>query len=318
MQKQLYIFLVFASLLFTGNIYATVGTGNQMPDIPRDSLTDALFVSFTARLDSAETYVRQGAYEKAVRMYASSFEELKRFGEQRRNHDGEYLAALYETSEKEERLAFLNETLPLKRRQNLLLIILCVSSAVMLALLVAFQVYRLRNIRLRASRKEDEARMMELENEQRMLETRLKTMEVEKYQKELLAESLLLNYKNKVLDDLRLFLVQNPELNNYRAAFETILNSDTAPGETTEFNTGVDEIHPAFYERLQHQAGNRLTSLDLEYCRMISMKMTSKEMAEILEVGPNTIRIGKHRLKQKLGLGKEEDLTGFIEKIATI
>lgn len=288
------------------------------PVIPEDSLTTALYRSFTMKLDSAQRLAGQGVYQEAVRLYATSFEELKKYSEQRRKHDALYLAAHYETEQKEQHIAFLNETLPLKQRQNVLLFLLITITIITLTLLFTFQEYRLRNIRQRAAQRENEARLMELESEQHELETRLQTLQTEKYQKELLAESLLVNNKNKVLDDLRLFIVQNPKLSTYHKELEAIFQTVTTQTETTGFSTTVDEIHPSLYQKLQERSANRLSTLDLEYIRMIYMRMTSKQMAEILQVDPNTIRTGKHRLKQKLQLSKEEDLNGFIEGLGAM
>lgn len=317
MHTKLYI-ITFILLYLSGSISAEVEPVHDAPVIPRDSVTDSLYQSFTSKLDSAQSHFQKGEYQQAVRLYAVSFDELNQFSELRRENDGKYLAAYYETEEKEQRITFLNQTLPLKRKQNHLLILLSIFSVATLILLFTFQKYRLRIIRQRADRRENETRLMELEKEQHLLETRLQNMEMEKYQKELLAESLLVNHKNKVIDDLRLFLVHNPKLNTYRTELEIIFNDKPTQPEATEFNTAVDDIHPVFYEKLQERAANRLTALDLEYCRMIYMKMTSKEMSEILQVDPNTIRMGKYRLKQKLGLSKEDDLNGFIEEMGAM
>lgn len=288
---------------------------SEFPTIPPDSLTTALNHSFNVKLDSAQNLVQKGAFQQAAHLYAASFEDLKEYSEQRREHHDRYLAAYYETEQKEQLIAFLNETLSLKQWQNLLLILLSIITIITLTLLFFFQKYRLYNMRQRAVRHENGARLIELENEQNKLEIRLHILQAEKYQKELLAESLLVDHKNKLLDDLRLFFFRIPELNAYRAEIEAILQTETPCTETQRFSTTVNEIHPVFYQKLQERAANRLSPLDLEYSRMIYMKMTSKEMAAILKVTPSTIRTGKYRLKLKLGLSKEDDLGLFIEQL---
>lgn len=310
--------ITFAVLILSLTVKVAAEPVHTPPVIPEDSLTTALYRSFTMKLDSAQRLAGQGDYQEAVRLYATSFGELKQYNEQRRKHDALYLAKHYETEQKEQHIAFLNETLPLKQRQNLLLFVLCAITVITLTLLFTFQEYRLRNIRQRAAQRENEAHLMELESEQRELEARLQTLQTEKYQKELLAESLLVNNKNKVLNDLRYFIVQNPKLSTYHKELEAIFQTVTTQTETTGFCTTVDEIHPSLYQKLQERAANRLSTLDLEYIRMIYMRMTSKQMAEILQVDPNTIRTGKHRLKQKLQLSKEEDLNGFIEGLGAM
>lgn len=306
--------LIYSILIALAVSTATYAQKETLPDVPGDSVTVALHQLFVTRLDSAAAYTDVNDYSKAVRMYATSFEDFKRFNEHRREHAAGYLAELYETAQKEQRILFLDEVLPLKEKQNFLLVILCLILIGMLIALFIFLKYHLYNTLQKAEQKENETRLMELEKEERLLQNRLQTMEVEKYQKELLAESLLVNHKNKVLEDLRLFLIQTPRLSAYKQQLESILGSNPAQ-ERPAFEAGIDDIHPTFYTRLQQRANNKLTPLDLEYCRMIFLKMSSKEMADILQVDPTTIRMGKYRLKRKLGLGKEEDLTDFIEDV---
>lgn len=282
-------------------------------EIPGDSLTVMLYDSFISGLDSAASYTAQNDFKKAVRMYSLSFDFLKQFNEKRREHAAKYLAEVYETEQKEQRILFLDEELPLKEKQNFLLIIFCVILVGMFIASFVYLKYHLRNILQNTELKENENRLMELEKEERLLENRLHTMEVEKYQKELLAESLVVNHKNKVLADLHLFLVQNPMLKEYKTELESILGEQPSSPISDDLQLNIDEIHPAFYARLQEKANNKLTSLDMEYCRMIYMNMSSKEMADVLGVDPKTVRISKYRLKRKLGLDKEDDLSRFIE-----
>lgn len=313
MKKLIYSILI--ALLVSVTAHAEQ---QPLPDIPQDSATVALHQSFVTKLDSAATYTDANDYRKAVQMYVASFEHLKQFNEHRREHAAAHLAELYETDQKEQRILFLDELLPLKEKQNYLLIILCAILIGMLIALFIYLKYHLYNTLQKAEQKENEARLIELEKEERLLENRLQTMEVEKYQKELLAEGLLINHKNKVLEDLRLFLIQTPQLKEYKSDLEAILGEESTTTHTEDLKMGINDIHPSFYTNLQHQSGNKLTPLDLEYCRMIYMKMTTKEMSDILAVDPQTVRITKHRLKKKLALDKEHDLMTFIEKIGTL
>ncbi len=81
-----------------------------------------------------------------------------------------------------------------------------------------------------------------------------------------------------------------------------------------EFSGYVKKIHPTFYSRLQEQAVQSLTPLDLRYCTFIIMNLSTKEIASLLYVEPKTVRMTKYRLKQKLGLAKDDDLNIFIQQ----
>ena len=101
-----------------------------------------------------------------------------------------------------------------------------------------------------------------------------------------------------------------------KTKIEKILNKELRIDNNFEdFRTELKEIHPDFYMKLQERAKQKLTSLDLKYSVCIFKKMSSKEIAELLHVESTTVRMTKYRLKLKLGLSKDEDLSTYIESI---
>jgi DNA-binding CsgD family transcriptional regulator len=45
------------------------------------------------------------------------------------------------------------------------------------------------------------------------------------------------------------------------------------------------------------------------------MKLSSKQIAALLHVEPKSVRMAKYRLKQKLGLGKDDELDAVIQNL---
>lgn len=295
-------------LLFTMLCVLQVGaTEVHTVEIPEDSITSILGTAYRSKLDSAALYESQGNYKEAIDLYEGSLATFKKYNQYRRDQIATHLETIYQTEQKGKQIAFLNETVELKRVQNMLLVVFCLVLAATLVFLFFMLSFRLRSILQRAEQEQNEADLTRLKRERQEMEIRLQEMEGDKIQKELLAESLLVDYKNRLLEDLSDFLVDNPELNSYKGEMESILFSSSHI-EGREMETGIREIHPQFYTRLQEKANHKLTELDMKYCRMIFLNMSSKEMAEVLKVDPKTVRMGKYRLKMKLGLGKEEDL----------
>ncbi|MDX2362602.1 MAG: hypothetical protein QNK23_17470 [Crocinitomicaceae bacterium] len=58
-----------------------------------------------------------------------------------------------------------------------------------------------------------------------------------------------------------------------------------------------------------------LTGSELQMMIFIRLGLSTKEMAQLKNVEPSSIRIFKHRLKTKMDLNKEEDLAAFIQRI---
>lgn len=298
--KRMSILMLLAALatLLSGRLLAA---GNQADG------------GYRSLLDSAALCEREGRYREAAGYYARGFDAYKQHYTRQMESINRQLAYTYNVDKKEQELAHLSEALQLKKKQTVLLSVL---AAILLAALLLFfflQKYRLRSIRRQRLQKENETSRLKLEKEQKEMEAQLNTLQAEKIRKEWMAGALLVEYKNKVMEEFRQLFAQHAGLGKYRAALEEIVQTEEASGENAAASHLLQQIHPAFCERLQQQASNKLTPLDLKYCRMIYLKMSSKEMAALLQVEPRTIRVTKHRLKQKLGLPKETDLGSFID-----
>jgi len=281
---------------------------------PADSINKQ--VDYRMLLDSAAQYSQKGKHEEATTYYDKGFNAYKEYYQNRLENISQEMAATYELEQKEQEYARLQQTLTLKKTQTLLFTILIIILIVAVILIFIAQRYRLHALQQKRRQKENETTLLKLEKEKKELEVQLNTLQAGKYQKELLAGTLLVEYKSKVLEDLRLFFDTHPPLNKYKPEIEKIMGEEEpAEPETENSEMDLKGIHPTFYARLQKQANNKLTPLDLKYCRMIYLRMSSKEMADILEVDPKTIRVTKYRLKQKLDLGKEDDLSLFIEEM---
>ena len=77
--------------------------------------------------------------------------------------------------------------------------------------------------------------------------------------------------------------------------------------------TDFVETNPAFFERLQQRANQSLTRLDLKYCSYMLMGLSNKEVSARLGIEPKSVRMSRYRIKQKLGLGKDDDLNLFLQ-----
>ncbi|WP_080777848.1 helix-turn-helix transcriptional regulator [Chryseobacterium phocaeense] len=82
-----------------------------------------------------------------------------------------------------------------------------------------------------------------------------------------------------------------------------------------EIQNIVEKVHPDFFKALASKSVAKLSNLDMKYAAYIYMNMDNQQIANILKADPNTVRVTKYRLKQKIGLGKNDDLRSFIQNI---
>lgn len=289
---------------------------DYLPDNIIDDMRNGTFPAYRFSLDLAKLYVKMGRNKDAAKYYAKGLEQYKENYDYQLQGMRDHLSASYQSQKQDQELEALQESIEIKKNLNYLYI--AISVIIILALgLIYYSVH----LRLKASKQREEAKvaetkLTEMRKQQIELSAKLKAQESDRLQKELLAGSLLVEHKNRIFENLKQFFANHKELMPYKDEIESVLEEDIhTESDNEDFKTDVQDVHPEFYARLQEKADNKLTSLDLQYCRCIFMKMSSKEMADIMHVDPKTIRVNKYRLKQKLQLTKEEDLNLFIEQI---
>ncbi|WP_048506944.1 helix-turn-helix transcriptional regulator [Chryseobacterium angstadtii] len=220
------------------------------------------------------------------------------------------LGVQYEAEKKEKELETLQERAIFNRKLNFISIGLIIAG--LLALVFLFRSYHFRlksSIQQQKLRTEESAR---LKAEQELLEERQ-----DKLQKELLAGNLQVEQKNELLQTMRNKLADQPESGMLKNQIERILKEGQHIDEDFEHaKTSLANIHPEFFNRLQQQANNKLTRLDLKHCTYILMGFSNKEIAHRLGVDPKSIIMARYRIKQKLNLEKEDSLDLLIQKLS--
>ncbi|MBL0048052.1 MAG: hypothetical protein IPP32_08165 [Bacteroidetes bacterium] len=81
--------------------------------------------------------------------------------------------------------------------------------------------------------------------------------------------------------------------------------------EWTDFNSHFESINKNFYARLK-QSYPDISPNDLRICALIKLNLSTKEMAGILNISPDSVKTARYRLRKKLQLNTEDNLTDFI------
>ncbi|HNP98308.1 MAG TPA: LuxR C-terminal-related transcriptional regulator, partial [Bacteroidia bacterium] len=84
--------------------------------------------------------------------------------------------------------------------------------------------------------------------------------------------------------------------------------------ECADFNVQFESINKNFYERIR-QAYPDISPNDLKVCALIKLNLSIKEMAGILNISPDSVKTARYRLRKKLQLNSEDNLTEFILKL---
>lgn len=119
-----------------------------------------------------------------------------------------------------------------------------------------------------------------------------------------LAKSL----KNLKFTDLSLLKQDiNALIKEYTFKFD--LNEDIQ-----QFHANVETLQSDFLFRIKEKHPN-LTDKDIQLAVQVKLKLSSKEIANINNISANSVEIGRHRLRKKLGLENKDNLVVYLENI---
>ena len=250
--------------------------------------------------------------QKAEKLLKQSFNEQQLFNAQK-------LEIQYETEKKNRELELLKEREAFRKKQNYLYG--GIASALLFGLIFMFVSYHFklrysieRERKLSQEKKDAEQQaeiLLKLEKEEQArlkAEQELLDLRRQQLEKEALANSLIIERKNDTLKQIQ-DKIQGGEAAHVQKLIKEEMMMHAG---FDDIKMQIQQLHPDFFNRLNEKSVQKLTSLDLKYCTYIYLKMHTKQIAQNLNVEPQSVRMFKYRLKQKFGLSKKVDLEEFL------
>ena len=253
--------------------------------------------------------------ERAEELLKKSFDEQQLLNAQK-------LEIQFETEKKDQQLKLLKERETFQKRQNYLYG--GIALALLFGLVFMFVSYHFklkysieREEKLKREKEESEHRAnlklkFEKEEQSRLkAEQELLNIKQQQLEKESLANSLLIEYKNDMLQQIKSNIQEGDTKKIQKLLKEEMLLA----ADFENIKTQIQKVHPDFFNQLNALAVKKLTPLDLKYCTYLYLKMTTKQIAQALHIEPQSVRMFKYRLKQKFGLSKDIDLDDFLANL---
>lgn len=263
-------------------------------------------------------YKDMGKFDKAFQSQKQASELIKKDSEIKLKDKTAALEIYYQTNEKIEEIKQLEIQNKIYSKQKFLYIGVILLSVIGIVFLISIIHYRKKINKqktdlLQAEKYETEL-FLQLEKEETMrlqVEQQLLTIHQEQLQKETLSVNARLDQKNTFIKELS-EKIKDKEDPTLERIFKEEKRTDA---DLFEIHTTIQRVHPNFYKKLVEISKLKLTNLDLKYAAYIYLNMDNQHISNILKVDLNTVRVTKYRLKRKLGLGKEEELSLFLQKI---
>jgi tetratricopeptide (TPR) repeat protein len=189
-------------------------------------------------------------------------------------------------------------------------IIVIILLIVLGTLVISRQRLKIRNAQILAQQNrhvyETQKERMQAELENRRLELTTHTLHI--IQKNQLLEELRNRLDEMVKDDRR---DQKKQLKQLQQQINHSFNHDHY---WEEFRNIFEQVHQAFFNNLKRYC-DTLTPNDLRLVALLKMNLPSGDIATLLSVSQDSLRVMRYRLRKKLNMEQGESLTVFIQSL---
>jgi DNA-binding CsgD family transcriptional regulator len=165
--------------------------------------------------------------------------------------------------------------------------------------------------KLRQERLSSERKIMELQNEKLQSEIKSKSQQI---------SNVAINVvrKNEILEEIRDELIhvkqemgqQLPNI-HYQKLLHSIERNVAGKEDWLLFEENFHEVHEEFFTRLR-QICPSISPSELRLAACLRMNLSTKEMAPALGISTRGVEIKRYRLRKKLGLDNETNLSDFM------
>lgn len=272
----------------------------------------------SALKDLARTYAGMGLFDKAYQYLSdqtiTNEQELKR-------HNAELVSSLqilHDVKERENQVELLNKQNELSENRQLFIILFTLALSVVFVIVLFYF----------KKKKKQEKDILQYKQQLLQADLERKTSEEKALKREIdIQVSALTNYslnlaqKNKMLSDISRTLINVKDRNSdlVKSKLEA-LSKDidfelSQQNEWSELLGFFGQIHPGFFDKLKAEAVEELSSSDLRLCMLIRLNLSSKDMASILHITPDSVRIARYRMRKKLPLQAKEKLDAYLANV---
>ncbi|WP_167021439.1 tetratricopeptide repeat protein [Chitinophaga sp. Cy-1792] len=138
--------------------------------------------------------------------------------------------------------------------------------------------------------------------------------------KKLASHTLQVIQRNQFMDELKdsiSTIVKDDKRDNKKQLQQILLKIEQNQHhekQWDEFNSIFGQVHQSFFDKL-NALSNDLTSNDIKLVALHKMNINSKDMATILGISQDSLRVARYRVRKKLNLPEGDTLNTFAQNL---
>ena len=182
-------------------------------------------------------------------------------------------------------------------------------------------------IRRRSLNQKKQRELLEVKNQLSEMELKNQELESNRLRNEL-------DMRKKDLSDLAIYLSNLRDLNDnvvqelhqmknlepiqqkerIRDIVMNLSNRIQVDHKTGLIQENISQVNQEFYSKL-NDTFPKLTKSESELCGLLRLNLSNKEIAALKNVTPASVKMGRYRLRKKLGLSPDENIYAFLQKL---
>jgi tetratricopeptide (TPR) repeat protein len=217
----------------------------------------------------------------------------------------------YEAEKREQQIAALETQNKLKGTRN---------AALGFSFLLILGIVSLLWVRQR-TQQQQEIKMLEKDKIITEQELEASILESEYLKKELTNYALHISQKNDFLDQIKSEMAEvkskinnNDAIKHINQMGSKIYQNTAVSKETEEFQAHVEQVCEGFFKRLDDKFPD-LTEQEKRLAALVRLNLSSKDIANIFNISPKSVDQGRYRLRKKLDLDSQTNLTQYLNVV---
>lgn len=163
-----------------------------------------------------------------------------------------------------------------------------------------------------------ELKFIEKENQLKVLKAEIASLD---FDDQTVNMALNIIQKNEMLEKIRRKITKYSSQHEFEACHRELAELDSLIFETLKidkdrdtFKIFLEKSNRHFYEKLNKKYP-RLTSNEQRLCTLIRLDLSSKEIANILNITEKSVEMNRYRLRKKIQISTNQSLSLFIKSI---
>ncbi len=301
-----------------GSVHVKLKNYDKAEEVLQEALTMAEKV--TAKEEEkevyevyAQLYEAKGVADKALKYYKKHYALKDSLFNIEKSRQIAEIETKYETEKKEKELALRKSEIVQKDKeissQRSILI------GLLLILTMAFFIVSRQRLRNRKNKEifktKEELIQAELKNAEQDLKFK---------NRELTTYALHIIQKNNILTELKDSIeeavddISDKESKGLSKLIHLINYSFNLDRDWQDFKIAFEQVHEGFFDKLQKRYPN-ISPSEIRLCSLLRLNFASKEIAAIMGISPDSVKVARYRLRKKLELSRNDSLVDFIRNM---